>query len=63
MGYCEEPTCNQNQTLLPTHFLALIDVQTYGMVDDYCRKKLEDASTGWTRANELAYTEKGQLYC
>jgi hypothetical protein len=53
---------NQNQTLLPAHFLALIDVQTYGTIDDYCRRKLEDAASGWTRANGLAYTEKDQLY-
>jgi hypothetical protein len=53
---------NIQQTLLPSHFLLLIDIQTYGTVDDYCRKKIEDASSGWTRANRLAYTEKGQLY-
>jgi hypothetical protein len=53
---------NRNQILLPAHFLNLIDVQTYGTIDDYCRRKLEDASTGWTRVNRLAYTGEGQLY-
>jgi hypothetical protein len=53
---------NWDQILLPAHFLNLIDVQTYGTIDDYCREKLEDANTGWIRVNGLAYTGKGQLY-
>jgi hypothetical protein len=53
---------NIQRTLLPSHFLSLIDIETYGTVDDYCRRKIKDTSSRWTRANGLAYTEKGQLY-